>query len=103
MYVYVLGEDVLLSIHTGNLCKAVPMFGEFCACCCLPLLPQLVCSILAIWEQPYRDSVYMSTHPRRSACSKTPGSDLFVARKKGHAVPISKYLHVNIVPWRTDV
>ena len=21
-------------------------FGEFCSCCCLPLLPQLACSIL---------------------------------------------------------
>ena len=31
---------------TGNLYKAVPRFGEFCSCYCLPLLPQLACSIL---------------------------------------------------------
>ena len=45
---------------TGNLYKAVPRFGEFCACCCLLLLSQLVCSILATWERPYRDSLYTS-------------------------------------------
>ena len=44
---------------TGNLYKAVPRFGEFCSCCCLPLLPQLAGSILATWERPYRDSLYM--------------------------------------------
>ena len=43
---------------TGNLYEAVPRFGEFCSCCCLPLLPQLACSILATWERPYRDSLY---------------------------------------------
>ena len=43
---------------TGNLYKAVPRFGEFCFCCCSPLLPQLACSILATWEQPNRDSLY---------------------------------------------
>ena len=36
--------------HSRNLYKAVPRFGEFCSCCCLPLLPQLACSILATWE-----------------------------------------------------
>ena len=38
---------------TGNLVKAIPRFGEFCSCCCSPLLPQLACSILATWERPY--------------------------------------------------
>ena len=31
---------------TGLDYKAVPRFGEFCSCCCLPPLPQLACSIL---------------------------------------------------------
>ena len=42
---------------TGNLYKAVPRFGEFCSWCCLPLLTQVDCSILATWEWPYRDSL----------------------------------------------
>ena len=29
--------------YTGNLYKAVPRFGEFCLCYCLPLLTQLAC------------------------------------------------------------
>ena len=45
-------------VCTGNLFKAVPRFGELCSCCCLPLLPQLACNILATWERPYRDSLY---------------------------------------------
>ena len=45
--------------------KAVPRFGEFCSCCCLPLLPQLARSILATWERPYRDSLYMGSGIRR--------------------------------------
>ena len=32
---------------------SVPWFGEFCSCCCLPLLPQLACSILVTWGSPY--------------------------------------------------
>ena len=37
---------------------AVPRFGEFCFCCCLPLMPQLACSILATWERPYNRALY---------------------------------------------
>ena len=44
--------------RTGNLLKAVARFGEFCSWCCLPLLPQLTCSILATWKRPHRDSLY---------------------------------------------
>ena len=51
-------DRVFEELCTGNLYKAVPRFGEFCLCCCLPLLPQLASSILAIWEQPYRDALY---------------------------------------------
>ena len=36
---------LILSSITGNLCKAVPRFGEFCSCCCLPLVPQLACNL----------------------------------------------------------
>ena len=38
--------------------KAVPRFSEFCYCCCVPLLPQLACSILATWERPYSEALY---------------------------------------------
>ena len=34
---------------TGLDCNAVWRFGELCSCCCLPLLLQLVSSILADW------------------------------------------------------
>ena len=27
-------------------------FGKFCFCCCLPLLPELACSIHATWPKP---------------------------------------------------
>ena len=49
---------------TGYLSKAVKRFGEFCSCCCIPLLPQLACSILATWERPYGDSLYFQNRPR---------------------------------------
>ena len=32
-------------IRLGGGLKMVPRFGEFCSYCCLPLLPQLACSI----------------------------------------------------------
>ena len=46
------------SQYTGSLYKAIPRFGEFWSCCCLPLLPQIACSIPATWKQPYIDSLY---------------------------------------------
>ena len=48
---------------TGNLYKAVPRFGEFWSCCCLPLLHQLACNILATWERPYTASLYIPDPP----------------------------------------
>ena len=52
--------------YTELLYKEGPRFGEFCSCCCLPLLPQLACSILATWGPPYTGSLYMcSYHPER--------------------------------------
>ena len=36
-----------------------PGFAEFCSGCCLPLLSQLVCSILTTWKRPYEDSLYI--------------------------------------------
>ena len=38
---------------TGLGCKDVLRFGEYCSCFCLPLLPQLPCSILGTWERPF--------------------------------------------------
>ena len=43
---------------------SVPWFGEFCSCCCLPLLPQLACSILVTWERPYSPALYLLTNLR---------------------------------------
>ena len=37
--------------------KFVPRFGEFRSCCCLPVLPQLSCSILATLEWPYSEAL----------------------------------------------
>ena len=34
-------------------------FGEFCSCCCLPLLPQLACSILPTTYQPLFPPLYI--------------------------------------------
>ena len=44
-------DSVFLSLrlkryYTGLQYKVGPRFGEFCSCCCSPLLPQLACSIL---------------------------------------------------------
>ena len=33
-------------------------FGEVGSCCCLPLLPQLACSILATWGPPISRALY---------------------------------------------
>ena len=41
--------------------EAIPRFGEFCSCCCLPLMPQLACSILATWQRPLRGALYSCT------------------------------------------
>ena len=39
----------------------ISRFGEFCyCCCCLPLLPQLACSILATWEWIKPNPVFLS-------------------------------------------
>ena len=51
--------------------KAVPRFGEFCSCYCLPL-PQLACSILATREQPYSEALYV--YIRRVNSSHLPES-----------------------------
>ena len=32
-------------------------FHKFCSCCCLPLLPQLVCSIHATWPRSFIGSL----------------------------------------------
>ena len=44
-------------LNTGLDYKSVPRFGEPCSCCCLPLLSQLPCRILATWERPFWDSL----------------------------------------------
>ena len=43
---------------TGLDYKAVPRLGQLCSCCCLPILPQLACSILATWGRPYTVPLY---------------------------------------------
>ena len=46
------------SIYTGVAKRVLPRFGEFCYCCCLPLLPQLVQSILATWAALFWRPLY---------------------------------------------
>ena len=43
---------------TGIAKRVLPRFGEFCYCCCLPLLPQLAYSILATWEALFWRPLY---------------------------------------------
>ena len=49
------------SLYAGLAYKAVPRFGEFRSCCCLALLPQLACHILAIQELPYSEALFKPT------------------------------------------
>ena len=39
-----------VTLVRGVVKKRIPRFGEFCYCCCSPLLPQRACNILATWE-----------------------------------------------------
>ena len=39
-------NELLLIRYTEPKKSLCTWFGEFCSCCCLPLLPQLACSIL---------------------------------------------------------
>ena len=55
-----------LTIYRGRQKSASARFGEFCSCCCLPLLPQLACSILATWGPPYTGSLYKVEQNERS-------------------------------------
>ena len=54
--------SVLLGIASVLLSKTsrAPLKGrsQIYSCCCLPLLLQLACSILATWEQPYSQALY---------------------------------------------
>ena len=45
-------------------------FGEFCSCCCLPLLPQLACSILPTTYQPLFPPPYVTWDPISLRCCK---------------------------------
>ena len=45
---------------TGLGYKVVPRFGEFCSCCCISLLPELGCSILATLGPPFSRALYWS-------------------------------------------
>ena len=55
-------------LHTELLYKVGPRFGEICSFCCLPLLPQLACSILATWGPPYRGALYKVLVPALPSC-----------------------------------
>ena len=51
---YCVYEKVTLCQRFTEVAKRVPpRFCEFCYCCCLPLLPELACSILETWQKPY--------------------------------------------------
>ena len=42
-----------------------PTFGEFCSCSCLPLLPQLACSVHSTWGPPISGALYNLSRERR--------------------------------------
>ena len=44
---------------------SVPRFGEFCSCCCIPLLPELECKILTIWDWHFDPSLYSNLKLKR--------------------------------------
>ena len=44
-----------------SLCK---WLGEFCSCCCLPLLPQLACSILPTMYKDFFQALYYYCYNR---------------------------------------
>ena len=43
----------------GSTNRRAPGFCEFCSCSCLPLLPQLSCSIHATWGPPISGALYI--------------------------------------------
>ena len=56
-----LQEDLLQFVqYRASLHGSSAGFENLCFCCCLPLLPQLVFSILATWERPYSEALYSS-------------------------------------------
>ena len=56
---------------TGHQKKALARFGEFCSCCCLPLLPQLAWSIHETWPKPFSGALYNRAQRRRKR-SRSP-------------------------------
>ena len=54
---------------TGVAKRVLPRFGEFCSCCCLPLLPQLAYSLLATWEALFWRPLYGAAPRPLMACS----------------------------------
>ena len=58
-----LGEKLLKWIlrHVQGLAKLwSPGLVNFCFCCCLPLLPQLACRVLATWGPQFCQPLYLS-------------------------------------------
>ena len=51
--------NFFLKRHTEQEIMVGAWFGEFCSCCCLPLLPQLACSILRTTYQPLFPALYV--------------------------------------------
>ena len=48
------------------------MFGEFCYCSCLLLLPSFACSIHATWEPPFSRVLYCKEVGKEGAKAKGP-------------------------------
>ena len=56
------------AVRTGLHYEAVPRFGEFWSCSCLPLLPKFAYNILATWKQPHSEALFVALRsPRLSA------------------------------------
>ena len=70
-----LGNRTGLVESTGLGKKVVPMFGELCSCCCLPLLPGFACSIHTTWGPPFRRALYLHA-PSRNQFQKQSRSNI---------------------------
>ena len=78
---------------TGIGSKAVPRFGEFCSCCCLPLLPGFACSIHVTWGPPFSRALYswfskafrMATRSLLARCFRCCGLTLLLLLPCNHS------------------
>ena len=54
---------------SGTYRDQLARFGEFCICCCSPLLPQLACSIPKPWPKPFSRALYCKLWKELLSCT----------------------------------